>query len=92
MAEILSAAVVLFFRIVEILILLRIIISWIPFRRENRFIIFIYTVTEPILSPIRNLIARSAFGKNLMFDFSPILAYLLLGFLEYVFILIIDRL
>jgi len=92
MAEILSAAVVLFFRIVEILILLRIIISWIPFRRENRFIIFIYTVTEPILSPIRNLIARSAFGKNLMFDFSPILAYLLLGFLEYVLILIIDRL
>lgn len=92
MAEILSAAVVLFFRIVEILILLRIIISWIPFRRENRFIIFIYTVTEPILSPIRNLIARSAFGKNLMFDFSPILAYLLLGFLEYVLLLIIDRL
>lgn len=92
MAEILSAAVILFFRVIEILILLRIIFSWIPFRRENKFAIFIYSVTEPILSPIRNLIARSAFGKNLMFDFSPILAYLILGFIEHVLLLIIGKL
>jgi len=91
MKDVLSAAIVLFFRIIEILILLRIVLSWLPIRRVNRFIIFIHTVTEPILSPIRNMIARSVFGKNLFFDFSPILAYLLLGFVEYVLLLIIDR-
>lgn len=92
MAQILSAAVVLFFRIIEVLILMRIVLSWLPLRRENGFIIFIHTVTEPVLSPIRNMIARSTFGKNLMFDFSPVLAYLLLGFVEYVLLLIIEKL
>lgn len=91
MANILSAAIVLFFRIIEVLILLRVIISFIPFGRENKFLLFIYTVTEPILSPIRNMLSRSAFGKNLMLDFSPVLAYLLLGFVEYLLLLIISR-
>ncbi|AGC68567.1 hypothetical protein Cst_c15810 [Thermoclostridium stercorarium subsp. stercorarium DSM 8532] len=92
MADILSTAVVLFFRIVEILILLRVVFSWFPLGRENRFVIFIHAITEPILSPIRNMIARSAFGKSMMFDFSPLLAYLLLGFAEYVILMIIARL
>lgn len=92
MAQILSAAIVLFFRITEILILLRVVLSWLPLRSDNRFAVFIYTITEPILSPLRNLIARSAFGKSLMFDFSPLLAYLLLGFVEYILLLIVDKL
>jgi len=91
MSQILSAAIVLFFRIIEILILLRIILSWLPLR-ENRFTIFIHAVTEPILAPIRNMIARSSVGRNLMFDFSPLLAYLLLGFVEYILLLIVEKL
>lgn len=89
--EKLSSAVVIFFRVVEMLILLRIVLSWLPLKKGNMFIQFIYTVTEPILSPVRNLIARSSFGKNLMIDLSPILAYLLLGFVEYILLLLIAR-
>lgn len=91
MAEKLSAAVMIFFRVVEVLILLRIVLSWLPIGKGNILFNFFYTVTEPILAPIRNLIARSSFGKNLMFDFSPILAYLLLGFAERIIILIINK-
>lgn len=92
MAEKLSAAVVVFFRIVEFLILIRVLLTWLPIRKENVLVQFLYMVTEPILSPIRNLIARSAIGKNSMFDFSYILAYVLLGFLKNILLLLIARL
>lgn len=91
MAEKLRTAVVIFFRVTEILIFLRIIFSWLPIDKNNAIFQFLYSVTEPILAPIRNLIARSSFGRNLMIDFSPILAYLLLSFMERIIILLIAR-
>jgi len=91
MAEKLRTAVVIFFRVIELLIFIRIAFSWLPIKKSNAIFQFLFTVTEPILAPIRNLIARSSFGKNMMFDFSPILAYLLLGFVERIIILILAR-
>ena len=87
----LRAAVSIFFRVIEILIFLRIILSWLPIQKDNPLVQFLYSVTEPILAPIRKLIARSSIGKNMMLDFSPILAYLLLRFAERIIILIIDK-
>jgi YggT family protein len=87
-----AAAVQIFFRVVEVLILIRVILTWIPFRRENAFIVFIHSVTEPILGPIRNLVSRSSFGKNLMFDISPILAYVVLGAIRHIILLILAKL
>ncbi len=84
-------AVDIFFRIIEILIFVRIILSWIRLK-ENALVVFVYSVTEPILAPIRNMISRSSFGKNMMFDFSPIIAYVLLGVIKQIIILIIARL
>jgi len=92
MAEKLSAAVVIFFRVVEVLILLRFVLTFIPLRGADKLFRFIHTVTEPILSPVRKMIERSSFGKNLMFDFSMILAYVLLGFAEYIILLLIAKL
>ncbi|MDD5603578.1 MAG: YggT family protein [Eubacteriales bacterium] len=60
-------------------IFIRVIISWFPISRENPLIKALYAVTEPILSPIRKLIAKSSFGNNMMFDFSPIIAFLILS-------------
>ncbi len=65
--------------VIEYSILARVIISWLPISRENVFIKLLYQITEPILSPIRVIIQKSAIGKNMMFDFSPIIAFLLLG-------------
>jgi YggT family protein len=74
------------FGIIEFAILARVIISWLPMQRGNRLtnklVTFLYQVTEPILAPIRSLIERSSFGKNMMFDFSPIIAFLLIGLLR----------
>ncbi|HEY8500257.1 MAG TPA: YggT family protein [Clostridia bacterium] len=92
MALKIAAAVQIFFRVIEILILVRIIMSWIPFRKQNAFIVFIHSVTEPILGPIRELVSRSSFGKNMMFDISPILAYIVLGVIRHIILLILVRL
>lgn len=62
------------YTILELLILARCILSFLPF--NNRFTGWIYMATEPLLSPFRNLMYR--FNYNLPIDFSPVLAILAL--------------
>lgn len=75
-------AISLVFTVIEIAVLARVVISWIPVQKDNKLISFLYMVTEPILAPIRGMIERSSFGKNLMFDISPIIAFLLIGLIR----------
>ncbi|MEK7277304.1 MAG: YggT family protein [Chloroflexota bacterium] len=56
----------------SLLILARIVFSWIQVDRYNPVVAFIFNVTEPILAPIRNFLPSVA-----MFDFSPLVAILL---------------
>ena len=70
------------FTIIEFAVLARVIISWVPVQKENKLVTFLYQVTEPILAPIRSMVERSSFGKNMMFDVSPIIAFLLIGLIR----------
>lgn len=78
-------------RFIEYAILARVIITWIPISKDNQLIRLLYQITEPILAPIRGIIERSAIGKNMMFDFSPIIAFLLISFLRNVLISLLSR-
>jgi len=60
----------------------RVIISWIPIPRDNNIIRLLYQITEPILAPLRSIIQRSALGRSMMLDFSPVLAFLIISFLR----------
>lgn len=60
----------------------RVIISWLPIPKDNGIIRFLYQITEPVLGPIRRLLEKSVFGRGTMLDFSPILAFLVIGFLR----------
>lgn len=75
-------AINLVLRIIEYAILARVIISWLPISRDNPLIRLLYQITEPILAPIRGIIQRSAFGRNMMLDFSPIVAFLLISLIR----------
>lgn len=55
------------------LILARILISWVRVDPYNPLVNLIFRLTEPILAPIRNMLP--AVG---MFDFSPLVAILLM--------------
>ncbi len=79
-----ETAVTIFFRVVDGLILLRFLFSLVMIPKENRLKQFIIAVTEPVLSPVRKMIARSAYGKTLMFDASPFIALILLSVVEFI--------
>lgn len=75
--------VVYFLYALEILLLVRVLSSWIPSARNHPIIQFIIQITEPLLLPIRKLIEKSIFGgKGSMLDFSPLVAFLLLQALQ----------
>lgn len=67
-------------RLINLLILVRVVFSWINPDPRNNLVALIYNVTEPILSPIRDLIFNKL-GYNGMIDFSPIVAIFLVNFL-----------
>ncbi|MEO6059544.1 MAG: YggT family protein [Candidatus Limnocylindria bacterium] len=57
-----------------LLILARVIVSWVAPRGGGGLVAFIYQATEPILAPIRRLIPPTA-----GLDWAPLIAMLVLG-------------
>jgi len=74
-------------RVLNAAILIRILLSWFPIDRNNRLIIILYEITEPILGPIRRLIP--GLGG---FDISPILALVLIQVTERVLLTVLTGL
>lgn len=75
-------ALVAFFDVLQLLIMARIIISWIPLSDGNILVRFLRHMTEPILAPIRQLVMRSEFLKNSVFDITPMLAIILMEIIK----------
>jgi len=78
--QVVAIALYYLVRVINILILVRIILPWINPNPTSPIVQFIYSVTEPILAPARNLINR-VFGYNGFLDFSPILAMFMIQIL-----------
>ncbi len=66
--------------ILELLLVIRCILSWIP-GFYNTFVEIIYKITDPFLTPVRNLIDRLLGGRMMPVDFSPIVLWLILELL-----------
>lgn len=66
------------FYIYEILIFARCILSFMPM--NNGITGWVYRATEPVLSPCRKLMDK--FNVNLPIDFSPMVALLLMRFIQ----------
>lgn len=70
------------FQILEFLIIARVILSWLPLG-NNPITNFVYMLTEPILGPIREILRKSPLGgPGMMLDFSPIIAFMLIGMIK----------
>ncbi|MCF6462717.1 YggT family protein [Clostridium sp. Cult1] len=70
-------ALSILFNIIEVLILVRIILSFLRIGPYNPIGRIVYELTEPILAPARELIYKIGIDTG-MFDFSPIVAVLIL--------------
>jgi YggT family protein len=72
MADIIIQLLSLFSTIFYLLVLARIVMSFIQVDRYHPVVNLIYQLTEPILAPIRNILPQVG-----MFDFSPMVAIIL---------------
>lgn len=77
MAEFISTFLALLLQVLMYAIIGRAIISWFYPGFGNPISRFLFDVTEPILRPIRSLMPG-----NMMIDFSPIIAILLISLLR----------
>ncbi len=66
------------FRIYEIIVLARVILSWVHPDPNHPVVVWIERLTEPLLDPIRRLLPFEKIGL----DFSPLILLLLLELLE----------
>lgn len=61
--------------IYEIILIARILMSWIPLDRSNptidSIVRFLYDITEPVMAPVRNVLPPMG-----GFDFSPIVVFI----------------
>jgi len=65
-------------RAIRILIIIRIVLSWVAPSSRNEFTELVYHVTEPVLKPFRMLIPLG----NMRMDFSPIIALVVLNLIR----------
>jgi YggT family protein len=80
MSEVLANFVFLLATVLTVLILARVIISWVSPGSGSAIATFVYSATEPILAPIRSLMPSAA-----GFDFSPMIAILILQVITRIF-------
>ena len=68
----------LIFQIINIAILVRVVLSWIPHNKMNPLINIIYKITEPILKPIQSIVPPIGGG----IDITPMIAIFLIQLLR----------
>lgn len=68
-------------RIIDSLILVRVLLSFFPTLQYSKVSNFIYQMTEPIMAPCRAILDKLGLGMG-MIDFSPILAFILLSIMQ----------
>ena len=73
--------VVLLLSAVQLAMLVRAILSWFPID-SNKFIDFLYGITEPFIVPIRLLFEKMNWFQNVPIDVSFMVSYLLLSILS----------
>jgi YggT family protein len=68
-AKVLADIISLVFQIFSLLLLARILISWVQLDPYNPIVQFLHSATEPVLAPIRRRLPPTG-----MFDLSPLVA------------------
>ena len=64
----------------------RVIIGWLPVRWPRgvrKVVVFIYDITEPVLSPLRRFIPAIPVGEGVALDLSPTVLIFLIVFLQW---------
>lgn len=79
---VISSVVRLFLWILQLLMIFRALLSWLPIDEESSLPSFLYAMTEPLVYPIRLLLCRFEVLEELPFDVSFVVTYILLSILR----------
>ena len=90
MSILLTEAINVFFRILYILIVIRVLMSWIPGSAYSSIGRMIYTLTDPILGPVKRMMDKSPLGGGMMLDFSPVIALFILDIIQMILLYIVS--
>ena len=66
MSILLSDAINVFFRILYLLIIVRVFMSWVPGAMFSSFGRLIYSLTDPVLGPVRRMMDSTAGSRRSM--------------------------
>ena len=69
------------FDVLRLAIIIVVLVSWLPISPFSGWVRWAFALTEPLLRPLRDIVPRLG-----MFDITPIVAYFLLGILEWAFL------
>ncbi len=68
---------IIFLYLYSFIILARVLTSWFQVDPYHPVVRFLYTVTDPILEPIKSILPQTG-----MIDFSPVVAFLIIMILQ----------
>ncbi len=68
----------LFFQALYLLLIIRVVLSWIPHNDSHPIVEKIYVLSDPLLKPFQNIIPTWRIG----IDLSPIFAFLAIGIIK----------
>lgn len=90
MRDALLLTVSYFFEVINFLIFVRVLLSWVHVSPHNKFVILLFQLTDPILEPFKKLSGRLGLNRG-MVDFSPIIALIFLYYVARPLILALVR-
>ncbi|HOE57131.1 MAG TPA: YggT family protein [Bacillota bacterium] len=80
MKSVLVKTITYFFDFLNLMILIRVFLSWFSFKQENKLIILVYQLTDPVLEPTRKLTSKLGLNTG-MIDFTPVISLLVLYYI-----------
>jgi len=69
-----------FFQLINLLLVIRVVLSWARYNPYNKYIVMLFNLTEPILEPFRKLSNRLNLHFE-MVDLSPLIAMLCINYI-----------
>ena len=79
---IVTKCVSVFLTILQLLMMFRAIMSWLPIDEDSNLSNFLYAMTEPVIYPVRLLLDRFDALNDLPIDISFIVAFILLSVIQ----------
>lgn len=81
MKSILIDSLSVFLIILKLLLIIRVIFSYFVNKVSNRYIEYIYDLTNPIIEPFKSLLEKMKLN-NLMVDLSPLFAFIVIEIIQ----------